>query len=117
LCAQPCAEGDGVGGRTDHVGGAGLVGAGDDGDAGRCYPSEHCKATHPWFPRSQIVLLDPLETRMQVFSYTLPAVRGTQAGRTYYIAMCPLRLVPRLLPMEHERLRPELQLQPLLNTR
>ena len=52
---------------------------------------------------------------MQPFSYILPAVRGTQAGRGYFVAMCPLGLVPRLFAVEDENLRPALQLQRILN--
>jgi DNA sulfur modification protein DndB len=52
---------------------------------------------------------------MDAFHYTLPAVRGVQAGREYFVAMCPLYLVPRLFPLEGSHLRPELQLQRILN--
>lgn len=52
---------------------------------------------------------------MDAFYHTLPAVRGLQAGREYYTAMCPLALIPRLFPVENDRLRKELQLQRLLN--
>jgi DNA sulfur modification protein DndB len=31
-----------------------------------------------------------------VYEYTLPAVRGVQADREYYIAMLPLRLLGRV---------------------
>src|SRR5438270_756354 len=52
---------------------------------------------------------------MDAFHFTLPAVRGVQAGREYFVAMCPLRLVPRLFPLEGNHLRQELQLQRILN--
>jgi DNA sulfur modification protein DndB len=52
---------------------------------------------------------------MDAFNYTLPAIRGTQAGREFYVVMCPLRLVPRLFQVQSESLRPELQLQRILN--
>jgi DNA sulfur modification protein DndB len=48
---------------------------------------------------------------MTVFEYSLPAVRGLQAGREYFVTMCPLAIVPRLLDFEEERLRPELRAQ------
>jgi DNA sulfur modification protein DndB len=48
---------------------------------------------------------------MEAFHFALPAIRGTQAGRQYFIAMCPLSLVSRLFPLETATLRPELQLQ------
>ena len=31
--------------------------------------------------------------------FNIPAVRGTQAGRAFYTAMCPIRLLPRLFPV------------------
>jgi len=52
---------------------------------------------------------------MQAFTYTLPAVRGTQAGREYFTTMCPLRLVPVLFRSADDAKRPELQLQRALN--
>jgi DNA sulfur modification protein DndB len=52
---------------------------------------------------------------MESFYYTLPAVSGTQADRKYYIAMCPLALIPRLFPIETDGIRPELQLQRIVN--
>jgi DNA sulfur modification protein DndB len=52
---------------------------------------------------------------MEAFYYTLPAVSGLQAGREYFVAMCPLILVPRLFPLQNDRLRPELQLQRIVN--
>src|SRR5262245_13604280 len=52
---------------------------------------------------------------MAAFEYTLPAVRGMQAGREYYVAMCPLQLVPRLFQVEEDELQPELRAQRVLN--
>ena len=31
--------------------------------------------------------------------FNIPAVRGKQAGRAFYTAMCPIRLLPRLFPV------------------
>jgi len=53
--------------------------------------------------------------RLGEFEYVLPAIRGVQAGREYYVTMCPLRLVPRLLVFDDEELRPELRAQRNLN--
>ena len=36
------------------------------------------------------------------FSHTFPAIRGTQAGRPCYIAMCPMRIVPKLFKFDEE---------------
>jgi DNA sulfur modification protein DndB len=52
---------------------------------------------------------------MEPFYFTFPAVSGIQAGREYYVAMCPLRIVPRLFRLENEDVQPEVQLQRILN--
>jgi len=52
---------------------------------------------------------------VEAFTYTLPAVRGTQGGRAYFVAMCPLGLVPKLFPVDGKGLRPALKLQRVLN--
>lgn len=49
------------------------------------------------------------------FSYVFPAIRGVQAGREYYVSMCPLRLLPRLFSFGEEELVPELRAQRTLN--
>src|SRR5262249_1940936 len=52
---------------------------------------------------------------MEPFHYTLPSVSGIQAGHQYFVAMCPLRLIPRLMPLDNENLRPELHMQRIMN--
>ena len=52
---------------------------------------------------------------MDPLSYQFPALRGVQAGRAYYVIMCPLRLVPRLFLFDEEELPPELRAQRVLN--
>lgn len=49
------------------------------------------------------------------FSYTFPAIRGIQAGREYYVSMCPLRLLAKLFEFDNEELLPELRAQRTLN--
>lgn len=49
------------------------------------------------------------------FEYVFPAIRGVQAGREYYVTMCPLRLIPRLMEFDSEELPPELRAQRNLN--
>jgi DNA sulfur modification protein DndB len=49
------------------------------------------------------------------FSHTFPAVRGTQAGRPCYIAMCPMRIVPKLFKFDEEEVPAELRAQRILN--
>ncbi len=49
------------------------------------------------------------------FSYVFPAIRGVQAGREFYVSMCPLRLLPKLFQFDDEELLPELRAQRTLN--
>lgn len=49
------------------------------------------------------------------YEYVFPAIRGVQAGREYYVTMCPLRLIPRLFVFDEEELVPELRAQRTLN--
>ena len=52
---------------------------------------------------------------MAGFEYVFPSIRGVQAGREYYISMCPLRLIPRIFLFDEEELKPELRAQRSLN--
>jgi DNA sulfur modification protein DndB len=49
------------------------------------------------------------------FEYVFPAIRGIQAGREYYVSMCPLRLITRIFIFDEDELRPELRAQRFLN--
>lgn len=49
------------------------------------------------------------------FEYVFPTIRGLQAGKAYYISMCPLRLIPRIFLFDDEELAPELRAQRTLN--
>lgn len=51
------------------------------------------------------------------FEISFPAVRGIQAGREYYVAMCPLDTVVRLVKhdSESEAIPPQLRAQRVLN--
>ncbi len=49
------------------------------------------------------------------FTYTFPAVRGCQAKKEYYVAMCPLKLVPRLFIFDEESVPAEYRAQRLIN--
>lgn len=51
----------------------------------------------------------------RTFGYTFPAIRGIQAGREYYVSMCPLRLIPKIFLFNEEELVPELRAQRTLN--
>lgn len=52
---------------------------------------------------------------MAGFEYVFPSIRGIQAGREYYVSMCPLRLIPRIFLFDEEELKPELRAQRTLN--
>jgi len=52
---------------------------------------------------------------MPGFEYVFPAIRGIQAGREYFVSMCPLRLIPRIFIFDEDELKPELRAQRILN--
>jgi len=49
------------------------------------------------------------------FMLTFPAIRGTQAGREYFVAMVRLSHLARLIPLDGENIPPELRAQRILN--
>lgn len=49
------------------------------------------------------------------FCYSFPSIRGIQAGREYYVSMCPLKLIPKLFHFDDETVLPEMRAQRLLN--
>jgi DNA sulfur modification protein DndB len=51
----------------------------------------------------------------ETFEYVFAAIRGTQAGREYYVSMCPLKLLPKLFLFDEEELAPEFRAQRTLN--
>lgn len=51
----------------------------------------------------------------QNFCYSFPAIKGRQAGKEYYIAMCPLKIIPKLFLFNEEELPPEFRAQRVLN--
>lgn len=59
--------------------------------------------------------LSPGRARTGEFEWVFPAIRGVQAGREYYVTMCPLRLIPRMFLFDEEELTPELRAQRTLN--
>jgi DNA sulfur modification protein DndB len=56
-----------------------------------------------------------MREHMDSFHYTFPALRGIQAGREYYVAMCPLKLLPKIFEFDSQALPPELRAQRVLN--
>ena len=49
------------------------------------------------------------------YIYKFPVVRGNQAGREYFIAMVPLKMISKLFPNEDEYVFPEYRAQRKLN--
>lgn len=49
------------------------------------------------------------------YNHTFPVVRGVQAGRPCYIAMCPIRIIPKLFKFNEDGVPPELRAQRTLN--
>jgi len=49
------------------------------------------------------------------FSYSFPAVKGVQADREYYITMVPLKLLPKLFPVEDDIVTPVYRAQRKIN--
>lgn len=49
------------------------------------------------------------------FVYRFPVVKGVQATREYYIAMIPLKMIPKLFPQDEEYVLPEHRAQRKLN--
>ncbi len=47
--------------------------------------------------------------------HQFPAVRGIQAGREYYVVMCPLKLISRLFVFDDEEVPPDMRAQRVLN--
>ena len=49
------------------------------------------------------------------FSVSFPAMRGVQAGRPFFVIMCPLRYLPKLFLFNEEDVPPQLRAQRALN--
>lgn len=49
------------------------------------------------------------------YCYSFPAVRGMQAGRPFYIATCPMRIIPKIFSFDETEVPPELRAQRTLN--
>lgn len=49
------------------------------------------------------------------FNYSFPALRGKQAGKEYYVVMCPLRLIPKLFLFDEEEIPAQHRAQRILN--
>lgn len=52
---------------------------------------------------------------MEAFNYQFTALRGIQAGREYYVVMCPMKLIPKIFLFDEEEIPAELRAQRVLN--
>lgn len=52
---------------------------------------------------------------LDTFNYSFPVIKGIQAGREFFVAMVPLRLISSLFMFNDSRLPPEMRAQRLLN--
>src|SRR4051812_44872435 len=49
------------------------------------------------------------------YCHSFPALKGMQAGREFFIAMCPLKIIPKIFVFDEEEVPPELRAQRTLN--
>jgi DNA sulfur modification protein DndB len=52
---------------------------------------------------------------MEPYAFEFTAIRGVQAGSAYYVALCPLKLVPQLFRFHDESMPAQLRAQRVLN--
>ena len=52
---------------------------------------------------------------MKGFVTSFPALKGKQAGKEFYAAMCPMRLITKLFVFDHDDVPPEFRAQRTLN--
>jgi len=52
---------------------------------------------------------------MDAYNYQFTALRGIQSGREYYVAMCPLKLIPKIFLFDEEEIPASLRAQRILN--
>lgn len=52
---------------------------------------------------------------MEANRYSFTAMRGVQAGKAYFVLLCPLKLVPKLFRFDDESLPPQFRAQRVLN--
>ncbi|MGE5474816.1 MAG: DNA sulfur modification protein DndB [Ignavibacteriales bacterium] len=50
------------------------------------------------------------------FTFSFPAIRGIQAKKEYYVAMCPLKVIPKIFLAIDNDLPPEFRAQRILNS-
>src|SRR5437773_5979219 len=55
------------------------------------------------------------EGHAESFAYTFSALKGVQAGSEYFVAMCPLKLIPKIFLFDEDEIPPDLRAQRALN--
>jgi len=58
------------------------------------------------------LLADEIEAGSDVMGFD--AIRGIQAGQEFYVAMCPMRIIPKLFRFNEKEIPPELRAQRIL---
>ena len=56
-----------------------------------------------------------MNTQDSGYCYSFPAVRGIQADKPFFIATCPLRIIPKIFSYNEDDVPPELRAQRTLN--
>ena len=67
-----------------------------------------------YFQISSFVSQAQIEKEVGSETYGFDAIRGTQAGREFYVAMCPLKIIPKLFIFNDYDIPPELRAQRVL---
>ena len=49
------------------------------------------------------------------FGYSFPAIAGVQAGKQFFVTMCPVHLIPKIFLFDEDEVVPELRAQRTLN--
>ncbi|MCY4200609.1 MAG: DNA sulfur modification protein DndB [Gammaproteobacteria bacterium] len=52
---------------------------------------------------------------MEGYQHSFPALRGTQAGSDFFVAMCPMKLLTKIFVFDEDEVPPELRAQRTLN--
>src|SRR5438270_4070276 len=52
---------------------------------------------------------------LESHSYVFSALKGTQAGRDYFVAMCPMKLIPKIFLFDEDEIPASLRAQRALN--
>ena len=59
--------------------------------------------------------VEQLSKNEHSFGYSFPAIKGLQAGREFFVTMCPLGIIPKIFLFDEEELVAEVRAQRTLN--